>query len=158
GAIPEGATSASLVIEASSNNIGERFFIDDVTFQSLFDLPHVRVSTTTGEVSIRNRGGDPLTLSGYTLRSPGGRLLDTWSGLSVSAADNKVDGPDADELAGSSPGEQWEKSASSDADSLTEFFLSGSSTLATHQSLSLGTAYLTGVEDAEMSFTYFDPT
>src|SRR5690606_5583234 len=76
------------------------------------------------------------------------RLLNTWSGLAVSAAADAI---------GTGGGEKWEHADESHAGQLSELYLLGSSTLTVGSSLSLGTAYLVGAEDTGMSFTYYDP-
>lgn len=156
--LPDDATSATLVLSAVATQPSEVFSFDDITFGTMFDLPHVAVNTVSGSVRIVNpSGGSEITLSGYEFRSPASRLLDSWSGLTVSAAGDAVDGAeDLDSIPGNSPGESWERVETSNSSYLSELFLSASSTIPVGGSLSLGTAYNVGVEDPDLNFVYYN--
>jgi hypothetical protein len=80
----------------------------------------------------------------YTITSAGGALKTvSWNSLDAQNY-NAVDGTDAGSVAGDTPGEGWDVAGGSNANQLTELFLStAGSTLAPNASLTLGNAYNT---------------
>ena len=116
----------------------------------------LRVDLATGEATIR--GGDLLSIeiNGIEISSENGSLLpDSFVSVGASGSD-AVDGTfDVDEIAGNSTGENWETIIAS-AESITEGFLLGSTTLNDSVELSLGAIYDPSSLDAgeSLSFRY----
>lgn len=104
------------------------------------------VNTVTGNVSLRNDTLAAIEIDNYRLQSPGNRLLTDWEGLGD--LDMVDDGAD--------PGETWQHSGVVGTDDISEVFWLGSSSIDVGQSVSIGTAYLAGAEDGDLSFNYHD--
>ena len=104
------------------------------------------VNTATGAVSLHNDTAGTITINDYELNSPAQRLLASWDGLGNLDA---VGG-------GDDPGETWENHGILSDQHIGESFLLGSSTIAAGGSLDIGTAYLAGAEDGDLTFRYAD--
>ena len=104
------------------------------------------VNISTGAVSLHNDTTGAITINDYELNSPAHRLLASWDGLGNLDA---VGG-------GDDPGETWENHGILSDQHIGESFLLGSSTIAAGGSLNIGTAYLAGAEDGDLTFRYTD--
>jgi hypothetical protein len=83
----------------------------------------VQVNRSSGATSLQNVIGSSISIDGYTLSSPSGVLGGTWNSLSQQ------------------PSSSWQKADNTNANRLTEFNPSASSTINVGGSLSLGTPY-----------------
>jgi hypothetical protein len=109
-----------------------------------------------GNVSILNSTDDPISFNSYRVLSPTDDLdVIGWNSLSEQNID-LVDGPDADETPGNSPGESWDVAGGSDAGVLAESFLLGSTTIAPTNAVDLGGAFQVGGNNSLLSFQYRD--
>jgi hypothetical protein len=124
----------------------DRLYITDV---SPLDAPVEPVSLTlrvlsNGDVSIANDTDTAISFNSYRILSPTDDLdFAGWDSLSDQNVD-LIDGPDLDSTPGNSPGESWDAAGGSDNGVLAESFLSGLSTIAGNDSLSLGSEFPSG--------------
>jgi hypothetical protein len=136
----------------------DRLYITDV---SPLDAPVEPVSLTlrvlsNGDVSIANDTDTAISFNSYRILSPTDDLdIIGWDSLSDQNID-LVDGPDLDSAPGNSPGESWDEAGGSDNGVLAESFLSGLSTIAPNDSLSLGSAFQMGGAHESLTFQYRD--
>ncbi|MCC7473808.1 MAG: hypothetical protein IT425_00310 [Pirellulales bacterium] len=117
-------------------------------------IPTLVVNRGSGDVQIQNPAGAAYDLDYYEITSTGQSLnLGGWSSLDLQNQD-AVDGTDLGTVAGDSPLEGWDQGGSSNSSALVELFLTGSSSLGSQASLSLGTAYDTTTDAQDLIFQY----
>lgn len=99
------------------------------------ELPELLVAdvySSSGQVVLRNISSSPLSFKHYQLSSVNGALdVAGWNSLS----DQGID------ATGPGIGQSWDEAGGSSSQNLAEYFLGGSSTLATGEELWIGTAY-----------------
>ena len=102
----------------------------------------LKVNTVTGEVNVTNDLAVPVSLEYYKIGSPGGALsLAGWNSLDDQNF-SALDGGDAGNIAGDSPGEGWDQAFGSNSNqTVEEFVRAAGSSVAAGQTLSLGNAY-----------------
>lgn len=94
----------------------------------------LEVNTTTGQTTVKNEMGVPVQIDYYEISSAAGSLKsNTWNSLQ----DQNLAGLPA----GNGSGNGWEEAGGSGAAILSEGFLTGSSSVATNASISLGAAF-----------------
>ncbi len=108
----------------------------------------LQVNTATGAITLKNNGASAqsVSLDGYQISSAAGSLNPAWTGLG-----GQVGFPE-----GNGTGNGWEAGGASDANLLTEAYLTGGSVINTGASLSLGTGYKTagGVQDLKFQYSF----
>lgn len=108
-----------------------------------YDLS-LQVNTTTGEVKIMNNTNLDLDLDFYEISSPAGSLDVTTSGW------NSLQNPTLNTPAfpsGDGSGNGWEVVGTPDANSVTEFYLQGTTEMLDGTSVSLGNLFAGGTQD-----------
>lgn len=106
------------------------------------------VNPTTGATQLRNATAAALTIDNYQITSAAGALSTAgWSSLS----DQNINtiGPGA--------GQSWDEAGGISANTLSEIFLLGSTTIAPGGTLSLGNAFNTGVGAQDLRFQFSMP-
>ncbi len=108
----------------------------------------LQVNTSTGAITLKNSGtaAQSVSLDGYQISSAAGSLNAAWTGL----------GGQAGFPEGNGSGNGWEAGGASDANLLTEAYLTGGSVVNTGASLSLGSGYKTvgGVQDLKFQYSF----
>jgi hypothetical protein len=126
------------------NNVKSTNTIGGITLTLVYD-------PASGQMQIKNNQAMPLAISSYEITSTAGGLdLAGWSRIS---AQNIAGFP-----VGNGSGNGWEAGPASSDNELSEWFLSGSSTLAPSAGIGLGAAY-DDVQDAtDLAFQYTTDT
>jgi hypothetical protein len=108
----------------------------------------LQVNTTTGAITLKNSSpsAQGVTLDAYQISSAAGSLNPAWTGL----------GGQAGFPEGNGTGNGWEAGGASDANLLTEAYLTGGSLVNVGASLSLGTGYKTvgGIQDLKFQYSF----
>ena len=100
-------------------------------------LLYLEVNTITGQVSIKNQTGEPVSLDYYEITSAAGSLQrTTWSSLQ----DQNLPGLPA----GNGSGNGWEEGGGGGNAALSESFLTGNSQLGGNAAVGLGGAFTVG--------------
>ena len=105
----------------------------------------IEVNKLTGAVTMKNTAGAALSIDHYSIKSLGGALNNTWSGLG---------GLDS---VGAGEGQSWAKAGGADANELAELFLLGESQFDPGEAHSIGTAYnpaVFGANNGDLVFQY----
>ncbi|QDU58705.1 PEP-CTERM sorting domain-containing protein [Aeoliella mucimassa] len=134
--------------EVSSNaTAGNNFALDNLSLNAPDPLLALQVNTDTGMVSLKNDTGSPIDLNLYKLTSESGSLdVVSWNSLQDQ---NLASFP-----AGDGSGNGWEEAGGSNNSELGEFFLTGDSTLAGGEQVSLGSVFnqSSGLEDIMLRY------
>jgi hypothetical protein len=117
----------------------------------LVDLLALNVNTQTGNISLQNTSNAPQSFDYYQISSAGGKL-NPASGSWNSLDDQNVD------AVGGNPGQSWDESGGATANTLSELFLQGQSTLAAGASFSLGNAFNTALGAGDLKFQFSLPS
>ena len=129
----------------SIDNVG---VYDEIVFSTVVDPgPQLtlRVNPSSGQVTIANLSDEPITFNSYEIISEAGSLDPVgWTPIS----EQSIPGFPA----GDGSGNGWEVGPDSDAGELTEWFLTGDSTLGIGASIDLGSAFAGGTQD--LTFQY----
>jgi hypothetical protein len=160
GQIPIGTTTVRVSLHGNNlNMVGSNDgYTDNVDFRvtnALDVLVYLEVNTTTGEVKIRNQTGQTVNIDYYEITSgadpdnPDGHSLDPvgWNSL------QDPSGNPAGFPSGNGTGNGWEEAGGSDASTLSESFLTGSSAIVDGASISLGSAFDVG-DPTNLKFRY----
>jgi hypothetical protein len=111
---------------------------------------------SNGDVSIFNDTDDPISFNSYRIESPTTDLnFMDWNSLSDQGI-SAVDGTDPGTTPGDGIGETWDEAGGSDDGVLAESFLLGSTTMASMDTLDLGSAFQVGGDHSLLTFQYRD--
>ena len=111
---------------------------------------------SNGDVSILNDTDDPISFNSYRIESPTSDLnFAGWDSLSDQGI-SAVDGTDPGTTPGDGIGETWDEAGGSDDGVLAESFLLGSTTMASMDSIDLGSAFQVGGDHSLLTFQYRD--
>jgi hypothetical protein len=152
------ATSPQGVGFRSLSGLSERIWVDNLllvdgaTFDRDAFTPAPRldllVDRDNGQIRIENNTEEDMSIGGYRIVSNGDASLDE-SGWNPIASQSISGFP-----AGDGSGNGWEVGTNSDDGELREYFLQGQSPLHSGEFISLGAAYNTGVDAADLRFEY----
>jgi hypothetical protein len=152
--VPVGTAKMRVSVFADQRTFGPDGYIDNVDVQvtsGLDEVVYLEVNTTTGQASIKNQSGAAVRLDYYDITSPG-------SALSAAGWNSLQDQNLAGFPAGNGTGNGWEQAGAASAKAIGESFLTGKSTLANGQTLSLGAAFnVGGVHDLVFRYTAEPP-
>ncbi|HEX6960376.1 MAG TPA: hypothetical protein VF175_00805 [Lacipirellula sp.] len=124
-------------------------FSDVEIFPAGFAGLSATIDRTTGDITLRNTGTEPVQFDYYQFDSGSGSLnVAGWDSLS----DQNF------QPAGAGIGQTWDEAGGSDASQLGEAYLQSMSTLNAGASVSLGNAYNNGINGEDLTLTYRLPS